>query len=102
MAKLIKSSSNQRPTDYVTEELIQYLSSIEEPLSFDVIFQDIYKRLKTKHLSSGCKEIQRLRIHEKLQNLVSRKAVAKQNKAYSALPKMQKLIHEQSTLPRPW
>lgn len=63
-------------------------------LEFNDIFQRTVVVMKAKHMSLGGEEILRLRIYEKLQNLVSAGGLMKKGREYTALPKLISLKSE--------
>ena len=65
-----RSRSSRKTPDLVTDELILILHEAGM-LEFNDIFQRTVVVMKAKHMSLGGEEILRLRIYEKLQNLVS-------------------------------
>ena len=65
-----KSRSSRKTPDLVADELILILHEAGM-LEFNDIFQRTVAVMKEKHMSLGGEEILRLRIYEKLQNLVS-------------------------------
>jgi len=60
---------------------------------FKPLFDVVYSNLKARHVANGSEEMLRLRVYEKLQNLVNRGMVEKANKKYrgiaSALARLQ-------------
>ena len=58
---------------------------------FNDIFQRTVAVMKEKHMSLGGEEILRLRIYEKLQNLVSAGGLMKKGREYTALPRLMAL-----------
>jgi len=84
-----KSHSSRKTPDLVTDELILILHEAGM-LEFNDIFQRAVVVMKAKHMSLGGEEILRLRIYEKLQNLVSAGGLMK-GREYTALPKLMAL-----------
>ena len=79
-----RSRSSRKTPDLVTDELILILHEAGM-LEFNDIFQRIVVVMKAKHMSLGGEEILRLRIYEKLQNLVSAGGLMKKGREYTAL-----------------
>ena len=86
-----RSRSSRKTPDLVTDELILILHEAGM-LEFNDIFQRTVVVMKAKHMSLGGEEILRLRIYEKLQNLVS--AGGLKGREYTALPKLISLKSE--------
>ncbi len=63
-------------------------------LEFNDIFQQTVAVMKQKNMSVGGEEILRLRIYEKLQNLVSHGCLTKKGREYTAQPKLATLVAE--------
>ena len=85
-----RSRSSRKTPDLVTDELILILHEAGM-LEFNDIFQRTVVVMKAKHMSLGGEEILRLRIYEKLQNLVSAGGLMKKGREYTALPKLMAL-----------
>ena len=79
-----RSRSSRKTPDLVTDELILILHEAGM-LEFNDIFQRTVVVMKAKHMSL------RLRIYEKLQNLVSAGGLMKKGREYTALPKLMAL-----------
>ena len=73
---------------------IAYLLPVVNLREFNDIFQRTVVVMKAKHMSLGGEEILRLRIYEKLQNLVSAGGLMKKGREYTALPKLISLKSE--------
>src|SRR5438128_10892857 len=71
MSKLIFS---RRAPDNITEELVAVLSS-KASFEFKGLFDVIFLNLRERNAASGGEEMLRLRTYEKLQSLVSQRAV---------------------------
>ncbi len=81
-----KTAFARRLPDLVTEELAAALSS-RTTFEFKDLFDVVYAKLKARKAASGGEEMLRLRAYEKLQNLVSRGMVKKDQKKYKGIPK---------------
>ena len=88
-----RSRSSRKAPDLVTDELIVILHEAGM-LEFNEIFQRTVVVMKEKHMSLGGEEILRLRIYEKLQNLVSSGGLVKKSREYTAQPKLMALKSE--------
>lgn len=88
-----RSHSSRKTPDLVTDELIIILHEAGM-LEFNDIFQRTVVVMKEKHMSLGGEEILRLRIYEKLQNLVSAGGLVKKGREYTAQPKLMSLKSE--------
>ena len=77
-----RSRSSRKTPDLVTDELILILHEAGM-LEFNDIFQRTVVVMKAKHMSLGGEEILRLRIYEKLQNLVSAGGLMKKGREYT-------------------
>ncbi len=66
-----KSAFSRRVPDYITEELVNVLSS-KKSFEFKQLFDLVHENLRKRKAASGGEEMLRLRVHEKLHNLVSR------------------------------
>jgi hypothetical protein len=69
--------------DFVSEELTAALLE-KSSYEFNDLFQSVHERLRARHTSNGGEDMLRLRVYEKLQDLVSRGLVKKTAKKYSA------------------
>jgi hypothetical protein len=76
------SSFSRRGPDRVSEELATVLSG-ETSFEFKSLFTIVHANLKARNAVSGGEEMLRLRIYEKLQNLVQAGVVNKTGKEYS-------------------
>ena len=81
-----KTAFARRLPDLVTEELAAVLSS-KTTFEFKVLFDLVHENLKARNAASGGEEMLRLRAYEKLQNLVARGMVKKDQKKYKGIPK---------------
>ena len=88
-----RSRSSRKAPDLVTDELIVILHEAGM-LEFNEIFQRAVVVMKEKHMSLGGEEILRLRIYEKLQNLVSAGGLVKKGREYTAQSKLMTLKSE--------
>ena len=76
MSKKRGAVFSRRAPDNVTEELVAVLSS-KASFEFKALFDVIFLRLRERNAASGGEEMLRLRVYEKLQNLVSQGAVTR-------------------------
>ncbi len=81
-----KTAFSRRLPDLVTEELAAVLSS-KSSYEFKELFDIVHENLKARNAASGGEEMLRLRAYEKLQNLVARGMVKKEQKKYKGIPK---------------
>ena len=81
-----KTAFSRRLPDLVTEELAAVLSS-KSSFEFKELFDLVHENLKNRNAASGGEEMLRLRAYEKLQNLVARGMVKKEQKKYKGIPK---------------
>lgn len=81
-----KTAFSRRLPDLVTEELAAVLSS-KSSYEFKELFDLVHENLKARNAASGGEEMLRLRAYEKLQNLVARGMVKKEQKKYKGIPK---------------
>jgi hypothetical protein len=81
-----KTAFSRRLPDLVTEELAAVLSS-KSSYEFKELFDIVHENLKNRNAASGGEEMLRLRAYEKLQNLVARGMVKKDQKKYKGIPK---------------
>ncbi len=82
-----KYHSSRKTPDLVTDVLILILHEAGV-LEFNDIFQRAVTVMKENHMPLGGEEILRLRIYEKLQNLVSSGGLVKKGREYTAQPKL--------------
>lgn len=81
-----KTAFSRRLPDLVTEELAAVLSS-KTTFEFKQLFEIVHENLRARNAASGGEEMLRLRAYEKLQNLVARGMVKKDQKKYKGIPK---------------
>jgi hypothetical protein len=81
-----KTAFSRRLPDLVTEELAAVLST-KSTYEFKELFEIVHENLKNRNAASGGEEMLRLRAYEKLQNLVARGMVKKEQKKYKGIPK---------------
>ena len=81
-----KTAFSRRLPDLVTEELAAVLSS-KSSFEFKELFDIVHENLKNRNAASGGEEMLRLRAYEKLQNLVARGMVKKDQRKYKGIPK---------------
>ena len=81
-----KTAFSRRLPDLVTEELASVLSS-KSTYEFKELFDVVHENLRARNAASGGEEMLRLRAYEKLQNLVARGMVKKEQKKYKGIPK---------------
>ena len=81
-----KTAFSRRLPDLVTEELAAVLAS-KSSYEFKELFDIVHENLKARNAASGGEEMLRLRAYEKLQNLVARGMVKKEQKKYKGIPK---------------
>ena len=86
MAILKKNAFSHRVPDLVTEELVAVLSR-RTSFEFKQLFEILHENLRARNAASGGEEMLRLRAYEKLQNLVARGMVKKEQKKYKGIPK---------------
>ena len=88
MANLYSSTFSRRGPDAVTEELVAVLSG-KGCHEFKPLFTLVHANLRARNLASGGEEMLRLRVYEKLQQLVTQgmvsKIITKVTKEYSGL-----------------
>lgn len=82
----LQGSSRKSP-DLVTDELIDIMQNAGV-LEFNEIFLQMLSTMKEKKMPMSGEEILRLRIYDKLQNLVSAGGLMKKGKVYTATPKL--------------
>ena len=92
-----KTAFSRRLPDLVTEELAAVLSS-KSSYEFKELFDIVHENLKNRNAASGGEEMLRLRAYEKLQNLVARGMVKKDQKKYKGIPKQLATLE---TTPKP-
>src|SRR5213082_2688436 len=76
---------SRRGPDRVAEELAAVLTK-KTPHEFKALFDIVHANLRARNAASGGEEMLRLRLYEKLQNLVARGAVKKNGKKYKGIP----------------
>ena len=76
------SAFSRRLPDLVTEELVFVLSQ-KTSYEFKQLFEVVHDNLRRRNAANGGEEMLRLRVYEKLQNLVFRGAVKKSGKLYT-------------------
>lgn len=83
--KSFKSAFARKGPDVLTEELVAVLSR-KTGLEFKAVFELVYANLLARNAGSGTEEMLRLRLYEKLQQLVAqgavKKTIAKEIKKY--------------------
>ena len=83
--KSFKSNFARKGPDAVTEELVAVLST-KTSFEFKPLFETIYANLRARNAAGSSEEMLRLRIYEKLQQLVAqgavKKTIAKEIKKY--------------------
>lgn len=88
MAKKFGGTFSRRGPDALTEELATILSG-KDTFEFKPLFTLVYANLRARNLASGGEEMFRLRVYEKLQDLVRKgmvdKVISKGIKEYSGL-----------------
>lgn len=82
----LQGSSRKSP-DLVTDELIDIMQKVGV-LEFNEIFLQALSAMKEKKMPMSGEEILRLRIYDKLQNLVSAGGLMKKGKVYTATAKL--------------
>jgi hypothetical protein len=82
MARLKKNDFSRRLPDLVTEELLFVLSQ-ETSYEFKQLFEVVDDKLRRRNAVYVGEELLRLRVYEKLQNLVLRGTVKKNGKIYT-------------------
>ena len=75
---------SRRAPDIVAEEIAMVLST-KGWFEFKELFEVIHRNLKARSASNCGEEMLRLRVYEKLQNLVSAGAVEKSSKRYQGI-----------------
>lgn len=88
MAITKRTRFSRRVPDHVTDEIVNVLGDDDDFFAFNDLFEAVYARLKERNAVSGGEEMLRLRAYEKLQNLVTRGMIEKENKQYKGLPKL--------------
>src|SRR5688500_18657972 len=81
-----KTAFSRRLPDLVTEELAAALT-LRTTYEFKQLFEVVHEKLRARNAASGGEEMLRLRAYEKLQNLVARGMVKKEQKKYKGIPK---------------
>ena len=98
MAKKYGGSLSRRGPDILTEELAMILSG-KTHFEFKPLFTIVHANLRARNLANGGEEMLRLRVYEKLQELVSKgmvdKTISKGVKEYFGLASLS------SALPAP-
>ncbi len=89
-----RNRSSRRAPDLLTDELMVILHEAAGTLEFNDIFQRTVAVMKEKKMSVGGEEILRLRIYEKLQNLVGIGCLTKKGREYTVQPKLAVLVKE--------
>jgi len=88
MAKILGGTFSPRAPDRITEELVAVLSS-KASFEFKPLFDILHVNLRQRNAAHGGEEMLRLRVYEKLQNLVGRgmvkKTITKTGKEYRGL-----------------
>ena len=74
--KSFKSAFARKGPDVLTEELVAVLSR-KTALEFKDLFTLVFANLKARNAANSSEEMMRLRLYEKLQQLVSQGAVKK-------------------------
>ena len=111
MAKKSGGTFSRRGPDILTEELAMILSG-KTHFEFKPLFSLVYANLRTRNLANGGEDMLRLRVYEKLQELVNKGMVDKVThlgvKKYSglaslsaALPQPPAALLPDGTLPVP-
>jgi hypothetical protein len=80
--------------DVLTEELINAFSG-KTSFEFKALFTVVYANLRARNAAHGGEEMLRLRIYEKLQNLVQVGGVNKKEKIYRGNPTILETLIEQ-------
>ena len=88
MAITKRTRFSRRVPDHVTDEIVNVLGDDSSFFGFNDLFEAVYARLKERNAVSGGEEMLRLRSYEKLQNLVTRGMIEKENKEYRGLAKL--------------
>jgi hypothetical protein len=106
MPKKSGISFTRRAPDNLTEELVAVLSS-KASFEFKPLFDIILLNLRERNLAGGGEEMLRLRVYEKLQNLVGQGAVNRTvtgiTKKYKGVrPRLQALNAEMKILRNEW
>jgi hypothetical protein len=106
MSKRSVSSFTRRSPDYITEELVDVLSS-KASFEFKPLFEIVLAKLRERNAASGGEEMLRLRAYEKLQGLVNQGAVNRTvagiTKKYKGVPtRLQGLRAELKVLRTDW
>ena len=99
-------SFTRRAPDNLTEELVAVLSS-KASFEFKPLFDIILLNLRERNLAGGGEEMLRLRVYEKLQNLVGQGAVNRTvtgiTKKYKGVrPRLQTLNAEMKIIRNEW
>jgi hypothetical protein len=87
VTKWQQHTSARRRVDILGEELVATLSR-NESFEFKPMFQIVYTNLQARDAASGGEEMLRLRMYEKLQNLVCQGMVKKSGKKYRGVRSM--------------
>jgi len=106
MSKRSAISFTRRAPDNITEELVALFSS-KASFEFKPLFDIILLTLRERNLAGGGEEMLRLRVYEKLQNLVGQGAVNRTvtgiTKKYKGVgPRMATLRAEMKVLRNEW
>jgi hypothetical protein len=106
MSKRSAISFTRRAPDNITEELVALFSS-KASFEFKPLFDIILLNLRERNLAGGGEEMLRLRVYEKLQNLVGQGAVNRTvtgiTKKYKGVrPRLQTLNAEMKVLRANW
>jgi len=106
MSKRSAISFTRRAPDNITEELVALFSS-KASFEFKPLFDIILLNLRERNLAGGGEEMLRLRVYEKLQNLVGQGAVNRTvtgiTKKYKGVrPRLQTLRAEMKILRNEW
>src|SRR5213082_1891440 len=106
MSKRSAISFTRRAPDNITEELVALFSS-KASFEFKPLFDIILLNLRERNLAGGGEEMLRLRVYEKLQNLVGQGAVNRTvtgtTKKYKGVaPRMRGLKAEMKLLRAGW
>jgi len=106
MPKKCGISFTRRAPDNLTEELVAVLSS-KASFEFKPLFDIILLNLRERNLAGGGEEMLRLRVYEKLQNLVGQGAVNRTvtgiTKKYKGVrPRLQTLNAEMKIIRNEW
>jgi hypothetical protein len=93
MNKRVTGFSRRGP-DHVAEELVSVLS-VSEWFEFKPLFLLVFANLRARHFAGGGEELLRLRVYEKLQQLVFKGVVEKDAKKYRGVPASVSAFKEQ-------